>query len=154
MKPEIMQAFVSAAHEVLMQEMGEPVEPRRISLQGGPYKTREVTVIIGLAQDIEGAVILSMSKQTAVQYVARVIGEAIDELDELAQSGIGELGNVIAGRAGVVLGEKGFQTVIAPPAIILGHETTLSTLALQRLVLPVETPLGVVELQLAAKEKK
>lgn len=153
MKPDVVQAFVSAAHEVLMQEMGEPVEPQKIKLQGGPYATREVTVVIGLAQDIEGAVILSMSKATAVHYVSRVMGEQIDELDELAQSGIGELGNVIAGRAGVVLGEKGFQTLIAPPTIILGHNTILSTLGLQRLVVPVQTPLGVVELQLAAKER-
>ena len=154
MKPDVVQAFVSAAHEVLMQEMGEPAEPQKVKLQGGPYTTKEVTVIIGLAQDIEGAVILGMSTETAVRYVSRVMGEEMDELDELAQSGIGELGNVIAGRAGVVLGEKGYQTVIAPPAIILGHATVLSTLSLQRLVLPVETPLGVVELQLAAKEKK
>ncbi len=153
MKADIVQAFVGSAREVLAQEMGEPAEPQKMTLQGGPYKTGDVTVVIGLAQAIEGNVILGLSKETALAYVARVMGEPIGELDELAQSGIGELGNVIAGRAGVVLSEKGYPTVIAPPTILLGHSTLLSTLGLQRLLVPVQTPLGVVELQLAAKER-
>lgn len=154
MKADIVQAFVSSAREVLAQEMGEPVEPQKMTLQGGPYQTNDVTVVIGLAQAIEGNVILDMSKETALQYIARVMGEPAGELDELAQSGIGELGNVIAGRAGVVLSEKGYPTAIAPPMIVLGKGTALSTLGLPRLVVPVQTPLGIIELQLAAKDRK
>lgn len=153
MKTDVVQGFIGAAKEVLSQEMGEPIEPQRMVLQGGPYQTNDVTVIIGLAQDVEGAVILSMSADTALRYVSLIMGETLDVLDALAQSGIGELANVIAGRAGVWLGEKGYQTVIAPPTVILGHGTTLSTLSLQRLVVPVHTPLGCVELHLAAKER-
>lgn len=154
MKADVMQAFMSAARDVLLQEMGAPVEPQKMTLQGRPYETKDVTVLIGLAQDLEGAVILSMEMGTALQYVGHVMGEPIDELDELAQSGIGELANVIAGRAGIQLGEKGYQTVISPPTIILGNGTVLSTLSLQRLVVPVRTPLGTIEIQLAAQESK
>lgn len=154
MKADVVQAFIGAAKEVLAQEMGEPVEPQKMVLQGGLYETKDVTVIIGIAQDIKGAVILSMSKETALQYVSLIMGDTHDELDELAQSGIGELCNVIAGRSGALLGEKGYQTVIAPPTIVLGRGTTLSTLSLQRLVVPVVTPVGNVEIQLAAKERR
>jgi chemotaxis protein CheX len=82
------------------------------------------------------------------------MGEPVEVLDEVAQSGIGELANVIAGRAGVLLGEKGHQTLIAPPTIIMGEGTVLSTLGIPRLLIPVHTPLGEVELQLAAKEMR
>lgn len=153
MRTHIIQAFIGAGRDVLAQEMGEPVEPGKMKMQGGPYKTNDVTVIIGLAGDMEGSVILSMSKDTALAYVSRVMGEATAELDELAQSGVGELANVIAGRAGVTLGEKGDDVVIAPPTIIMGAGSTLSTLGLPRLILPVETPLGVVEIQLATNGK-
>ena len=61
---------------------------------------------------------------------------------------------MIGGRAGVLLSEKGYPTVIAPPTIILGQSTLLSTVGLQRLVVPVQTPLGVVEVQVAAKERR
>lgn len=154
MKADVVQAFIRAAKEVLTQELGEPIEPQRMVLQGGSYKTSDVTVVLGIAQDVEGAVILSMSTETALQYVSRIMGEALDVLDDLAQSGIGELANVIAGRACALLGERGYQTMIAPPTIILGHGATLSTLSLQRLVVPVHTPAGSMELQLAAKERK
>ena len=154
MKPEVIQAFVGAARDVLAQEMGEPIEPQKVKLQGGPYQTDEVTVIIGLAQDIEGSVILSMSLAMSCNYISSIMGEPVTELDELAQSGIGELANVIAGRAGIALGEKGHDVVISPPTILIGSKSTLSTLGLQRLVVPVITPMGTIEVQIAAKENK
>ncbi len=153
MRTEIIQAFVGAARDVLAQEIGEPVEPQKVKLQGGPYKTTDVTVLIGLAQGIEGAVILGLTTETACHYIGHIMGEPVEELDELAQSGIGELANVIAGRAGALLGERGYPTVIAPPTIILGQDTTLSMMSVPRLVVPMYTSVGVIELQLAAKER-
>ena len=151
MKNDLIQVFIGAAREVLAQEMGEPIEAGRPKLQGGAYEAGDVTVVIGLGGDIQGAVIVSMATRTALDYVSRVMGDSLDELDELAQSGIGELANVIAGRAGVKLQEKGHDVVIAPPTIIVGRGSRLSTLAAPRLLIPVETPLGLIELQLAAK---
>jgi chemotaxis protein CheX len=153
MKAYVVQAFVGAAREVLAQEMGGPVEPQRIVLQGGPYETKDVTVIIGIAQDIEGAIILSMARDTALTYVSGVMGEERTALDELAQSGVGELANVIAGRASSLLGDRGYRTLLSPPTIMIGAGTTLSTLSLQRLVVPVDTSAGCIELHLAAKER-
>ncbi len=153
MKTEVVQAFIGAVRDVLQQEMGSPIEVGKPKLQGGPYHTDDVTALIGLAQDVEGTVIISMPAATGLQYIAHVMGEEQNELDELAQSGIGELANVIAGRAGALLGEKDHAVVIAPPTMILGRGSTLSTLALPRLVVAVETPLGPVALQLAVKDR-
>ena len=153
MKAEVVQSFVTAARDVLAQEMSGPVEPQKVKLQGGPYRTQAITVIIGLTQQVEGAVILGLSDETARAYCSHIMGEPVDELDELAQSGIAELANVIAGRAGVLLGEKGFVTAIAPPTILLGAGGVLSTLSVPRLMVEVHTPCGIIDLQLAARER-
>jgi len=151
MKADIIQAFIGAACEVLVQEVGEPIEAARPKLQGGANEPGDVTVFIGLAGDIQGAVIMSMGLRTALAYVAHIMGEAGEELDALGESGIGELANVIAGRAGAVLGEKGYAVAIAPPAIMVGRGSKLSTLTAMRMLVPIETPVGLIELQLAAK---
>jgi len=150
-RAEIIQAFIGAAREVLLQEMGDPVEPGKPRLQGGPYKVGDITVVVGLAKAVEGAILLGISKSTATQYLSHVMGEPVDELDELALSGIGELGNMIAGMAAARLSEQGHEAIIAPPTLFVGGGGILTTLNVQRLVVAVETPFGTIELQLAAQ---
>jgi chemotaxis protein CheX len=79
------------------------------------------------------------------------MGQEFDEFDALAQSGIGELGNVITGRAGVLLAEAGYPSNITPPALVIGKGTLVTTLDLNRLVFPLETPVGQLEIQVVLK---
>ena len=154
MNIDLVKSAMGAAREVLLQECGMPVEQQQIKMQNGPYETKGVTVIIGLAQDVEGSIILGMSEETACAYISHAIGEPTTEIDELAQSGLGELGNVLAGRAAAKFCERGHQTAIAPPTVLIGKMGTLSTLSIPRIVTPMHTPLGMIELQLAAKERQ
>lgn len=117
MNIDLVKRAMGAAREVLLQECGMPVEQQQIKMQNGPYETKGVTVIIGLAQDVEGSIILGMSEETACAYISHAIGEPTTEIDELAQSGLGELGNVLAGRAAAKFCERGHQTAIAPHGV-------------------------------------
>jgi chemotaxis protein CheX len=96
-------------------------------------------------------VLYSMSKSTALGIVARLMGQHFEEFDALAQSGIGELGNVITGRAGVLLSEAGYPSNITPPALVVGKGTMVTTLDLNRLVFPLETEVGGLEVQVVLK---
>jgi chemotaxis protein CheX len=92
-----------------------------------------------------------MSQTTALGIVSRMLGQDVTEFDALAQSGIGELGNVITGRAGVLLAEAGFASNITPPALVIGKGTMITTLDLNRLVFPLETEVGDLEVQVVLK---
>jgi chemotaxis protein CheX len=80
-----------------------------------------------------------------------MMGQDFPELDALAQSGIAEIANVITGRAAVLLSENGFPSDLAPPMLLVGRDTLISTLDVQRLVIPMETDLGNMEVQVALK---
>jgi chemotaxis protein CheX len=80
-----------------------------------------------------------------------MMGQSFDEFDALAQSGIAELGNVITGRAAVLLAEAGFPSDLAPPMLLVGRNMLVSTLDVQRLVIPIETEMGNLEIQVALK---
>ncbi len=80
------------------------------------------------------------------------MGQEFAELDALAESGIGELGNVITGRAAVLLADAGYRSDIAPPALIIGRGTMVTTLDLNRLVVPLRTEVGDIEIQVVLKE--
>lgn len=151
MKPEIIQAFIEAARTVLAQEMGDPVEAGRIKVQGGLYRGSGLTVVVGMARGLQGLMLVGMDRQTALNYVSLVLGTPIDELGEMALSGIGELGNLIAGAAGVRLASHGLDVVIAPPTLLVGTQAMITTLGMARLVASITTPCGAVDLQIAAR---
>jgi chemotaxis protein CheX len=96
-------------------------------------------------------VMYSMSQATALGIVSRMMGQPFADFDALAQSGIGELGNVITGRAGVLLANAGYPSNITPPALVVGKGTMVTTLELNRLVFPLGTEVGELEVQIVLK---
>ena len=144
--------FVEAAFEVLEAEVGIAAQRGELSLQRSACTADEVTALIALVGDVEGMVLYGMSEATAIAMVSRILGQPFETFDELAQSGIGELSNVITGQASTRLADAGFETKISPPTLVLGEGTTISTLDFQRLVVPLHTELGELQIHLALRE--
>ena len=152
MRVEFVNPFVTAAKEVLEYELGGKTRRGNVALQKSVYTTEEVTALVGVTGQVTGMVLYSMSEGTARAIVSRMMGQEFDEFDALAQSGIGELGNVITGRAAVLLAESGYRSDIAPPALIIGRGSVVSTLDINRLVVVIETECGSIEVQVVLKE--
>jgi len=151
MKVEFVNPFLQAASEVLDSELGGEVERGTLRLQKTAFTTDEVTALVGVTGTLNGLVLYSMSQATALRIVSRVMSQEFEEFDAIAQSGIGELGNVITGRASVLLSEAGYPSNISPPAVVLGEGTMITTLDLIRLVLPLQTDVGPLEIQVVLK---
>jgi len=151
MKVEFVNPFLEAASEVLDSELGGEALRGTLRLQKTAVTTDEVTAVVGVTGTLQGLVLYSMSQATALRIVSRVMGQEFEAFDAVAQSGIGELGNVITGRAGVLLSEAGYPSNITPPALVMGEGTMITTLDLVRLVMPLETDLGHLEIQVVLK---
>jgi len=150
-KAEHLEPFLEAAREVLEQELGTVVERGRLTLAEGNHTTQEITAIVGITGRLTGLAIYGMSEATALSIVGRLLGQPMDTFDDLAMSGIAELGNVITGRAATLLSDAGLESNIAPPVTLVGAGARVSTAGIQRLVVPLATELGVIEAQLAVK---
>ena len=152
MKVEFVNPFIEAAQSVIESEVRGEVSRGPLSLHTSPYTTRDVTTMVAVTGKIQGLVLYSMPESTARGIVSAMIGQPFEELNELAISGIAELGNVITGRASIALADAGYPSKIAPPVVVIGHGTKISTLDLHRLVVPLTTRFGLVEVQIALKE--
>ncbi|MCJ7622555.1 MAG: chemotaxis protein CheX, partial [Anaerolineaceae bacterium] len=146
--------FIEAAYEVLKAEAKFEMKRGKLSLTKGPYITDEVTVIISLIGDVVGTVFYGMNSQTALQIISIILGERLDEVDALAQSGIAELGNVITGRASVKLSKSGLESTISPPTLMIGKGAMISTLDLPRLIVPLQGEPGQMIIHLALIESR
>ncbi|MCS7001824.1 MAG: chemotaxis protein CheX, partial [Dehalococcoidia bacterium] len=120
-----------------------------VSLLRSAYTNQDVTVLVGVTGDVRGVVLYCLSAQTACKFAEQMLGQQVPEFDDLAQSGIAELGNVITGAAGVHLAEAGFTFNITPPTLLIGNGTMVSTVDLPRLVIPVKTEHGPLEIHVA-----
>jgi chemotaxis protein CheX len=150
-RAEFINPFLQAATEVLESELGSTPTRGPVGLQRSPYTSDEVTAVIAVTGDVAGIVLFAMTEATACSMVSRMMGQEFEELDALAQSGIAEIGNVITGRAAVLLSEAGYSSELAPPMLLVGRNTLISTLDVQRLLIPIETDLGRIEIQVALK---
>ncbi|MCB0191139.1 MAG: chemotaxis protein CheX [Anaerolineae bacterium] len=152
MRVELFNPFIIAAGEVLNTELGVKAKRGALHLDKSDYISQDITVLISLIGDIWGVVIISLQFDTAIAIVSHMLGEEVTEFSELAQSGIGELGNVISGRAATKLAEAGYDTDISVPTMMVGQGSRISTFDIDRLIVPLETEFGVVRLALALRE--
>jgi chemotaxis protein CheX len=152
MNVKFLNPFVEAAVEVLQAECQISVQRGNLSLQKSALTTDDITVLISLIGQVQGVVLYGLSTSTGLALVSRVMGQDFAEFDNLAQSGIAELGNVISGRATVNLSKTGFASNISPPTLIQGKGVTISTLDFPRIVVPLTSEVGQVVVHLAIRE--
>jgi chemotaxis protein CheX len=152
MNVKFLNPFLEAAADVLQAEVGLPSTRGNLSLQKSSLTASEVTVLISIIGQIQGVVLYGMSVATSLAFVSRIMGQQFKELDNLAQSGVAELGNVISGKATINLSKAGFETTISPPTLLVGAGAQISTLDFSRIVVPLETKVGQMEVHLAVRE--
>lgn len=144
--------FLDAASDVLRAEVQVNVTKGSLSLQKSALTSNDVAVLINLVGQIQGVVLFEMSTKTGMAVVSRILDQEFTEFDNLAQSGIAELGNVISGRATVEMSKAGYDSTISPPTLILGSGTQISTVDFNRIVVPMTTDLGDIIVHLALRE--
>ncbi|MCE1254708.1 MAG: chemotaxis protein CheX [Anaerolineae bacterium] len=149
---KFMNPFVEAASEVLKAEVGSEVRRGTLSLQKSAMTTDDITVLISLVGQVQGVVLYGMSIETGLALVSRITEQEFSEFDNLAQSGVAELGNVITGRATIKLSESGYSSNISPPTLVQGSGMQISTLDFSRIMVPLITDYGEIMVHLALRE--
>jgi chemotaxis protein CheX len=152
MKVEFLNPFVEAIVEVLKAEVGTTVNRQDITVQKTALTTDDITVLIHLVGQIDGVVLYGMPTSTGLKLISVIMGQEFKEMDNLAQSGIAELSNVITGRATMKYSQAGYCTDISTPMVIAGKGIQISTLDFPRVLVPLETAQGPMTVHLALRE--
>lgn len=81
----------------------------------------DISAVIGLVSETEGAMVISFPQATADQIARRVLmGVADDVSEDMLRDCIGEIANVIAGRARGTLVDAQYKFGISTPTVISG----------------------------------
>ncbi len=152
LKAEFINPFLKGAFQVLESEIRCTPQKGPIGMAETALHSDEVTVLVGVTGQIKGVVMYCMSERTSKAFVGAMTGEITPVFDKMVESAVAEMGNVITGIASGLLERAGFQCRIAPPSVITGRGVIISTLAIKRLVIPIETPLGNMNIHVALQE--
>jgi chemotaxis protein CheX len=157
MRVEYINPFIEATLSIL-RELLLDIEIKRgnIYLRASTVLIKGVAVLVGLAGDVEGRVLLDMNQKTALN-VAGVMngGEEFTVMDDMVKSTIQELGNLITARAVTQLGTMGYRFDLTPPVLFTGDQMEISNnLKLEAIIVPLELgSYGTIEVNIAVRER-
>ncbi len=154
MRIDYINPFVEATYDILTEVLDDEVTKEKLALKETTQPMRGVATFVGLAGSVKGRVLIDMSKETAINIsnVMNGIDEKKTEIDELTRSTISELVNMMVGRAITKLHDLGFSFLMSTPILLSGSNMEMSNLSIEAFVVPIKTPHGEIEVNVAIKE--
>jgi chemotaxis protein CheX len=118
-----MRPFPLAAQHIFVTMLGSPCVPGQPQSKRAGHRMHDVTSIIGLSGFVTGSIAFSVTRDGAMAILQRMTGIEATEIDELVCDCVGEMANMIAGRAKVELAP--FALTLGLPQVINGHDYSL-----------------------------
>lgn len=114
----ILKAFA----EILPQIGFQDIAKNGISLEGSTLENPGILINIGVMGPLKGAILIGMSIDNAHQFASKMMmGMPVAELDELAQSALAEMGNMVCANACSLFSQTGVVGLdISPPSLLVG----------------------------------
>jgi chemotaxis protein CheX len=152
MRLEFVKLFIHSTSQVFEELLGNGIRVKRVAMKANPMAGQEVLVIIGVAGEARGRVILDMDLYTAVHLAAHMIGEPAPGMTALVRSSIAEMASMAIGRAISSINNSGTKLSMTPPTIITGSNLVSDDRSLETLVAPIMTEYGEVRVNVTLQD--
>lgn len=122
MDANLVNPFLEAIGAIMPQLGFQSVNSGKLSVKDQHMESMGVTLLIGITDDLQGNVAYNMTDQTARSIASTMMmGMQVDSLDEMAQSAVSELANMLAANASIKFESMGVNANISPPSLIIGE---------------------------------
>ncbi|SCY94308.1 chemotaxis protein CheX [Alkaliphilus peptidifermentans] len=119
MKAELINSFLKAGQDVVMQMTGIKLEIEKTYIKKPPFDKNDIAIVIGVTGELNGLTAINMSEDLALKMASTMMGGMqISSLDEISKSAVTELGNMILGNAASLLYNEGVKVDITPPQLL------------------------------------
>jgi len=123
MNVNLINPFIDSFLNVMPQLGFKEVKKQGISLKGKNIKSLGVMMILGIVGDIKGNIIYSLNVESAKQIASvMMMGAQVTELDDMAQSALSELSNMLTANASTNFSNNGMNISISTPTLMHGND--------------------------------
>lgn len=152
MDAKLVNPFIDALAAV-MPQMGFAVPTRsKMELRSQLVSSAGVSVIVGFTKEIRGNVVYNMSDETA-RYIASkmMMGMPVPVFDDMAQSAISELSNMLTANAATNITALGYDVDISTPSLSVGEGFKIKISGEQYLLVEMDIEGNKFELNIAVQ---
>ncbi len=152
MDAKLVNPFIDALTAV-MPMMGFDVPKRAgMGVQEQTCTSLGVSIIVGFTKGLRGNVVYNMSDETA-RFIASkmMMGMPVDELNEMAQSALSEMSNMLTANAATNLAAMGMEVDISTPSLTVGKDFKIKISSSQYLVVKMDIGGQIMELNIAVQ---
>jgi chemotaxis protein CheX len=120
MKVEYINPFIASLGNAFQTMLGCAVHRGPLSLKDGSSPKFDISGVIGLSGRAVGTVVLSLSEAVALKAASVMLMCETTHIDADVIDAVGELTNMVAGRAKADLEE--YQLAVSLPSVITGRD--------------------------------
>ena len=153
MREEYVNPFLAPAKLVWERELKCDLDLEEFAAVSDEFTTDDVTVVIRVKGLVEGNVLYGFDIETAKAIAGTMMGEDIDELDEIALSDLGELANMISGNAATELAAAGFFCQISPPLLLQPAGSRFTDKHTTQILVVLDSDLGPLHVRIDLAER-
>jgi chemotaxis protein CheX len=118
--------FISAFTTVMPQLGFNTVKKGALSVKGKELLSSGVIIVLGIVGAIKGNVVYAIAMEDAKKIASSMMmGMPVDELDEMAQSALSELTNMLTANAATCFADAGISIDISTPTLLHGKNISL-----------------------------
>lgn len=154
MDAKLVNPFVDAFTAV-MPQIGF-AEPKRtkMGVKAQNAVSIGVSVIVGFTKQIRGNIVYNMSEDTA-KFIAStmMMGMPIENFDDMAQSAISEMSNMLTATAATNLAGMGLEVDISTPSLSIGQNFQVKISDTNYLTVEMDLAGHLVELDIAVEQQ-
>ena len=150
MDAKLVNPFIDAFTTVMPQMGFQEPKRTKMSVKDKVAESLGVSVIVGFTKQIRGNVTYNMSEDTA-KYIAStmMMGMPVESFDEMAQSAISEMSNMLTANAATNLTAMGLEVDISTPSLSVGEKFQIKISGEQYLTVEMDLGGHPVELDIA-----
>lgn len=117
--------FLMAFQNVMPQIGFQSIKRGKLSVKGKKLQTDGILIIIGIVGDLKGNVVYSMNMDDAKKISSKMMmGMPVDEFNEMAQSALSELANMLTANASTEFSKENIGISISTPTLMYGENIT------------------------------
>jgi len=118
--------FMESFFNVMPQLGFSTVEKGKLSVKGKDLLSSGVIIIVGIVGAIKGNIVYSIDIEDAKKIASTMMmGMPVDELNDIAQSALSELTNMLTANAATRFADLGISIDISTPTLLHGNDIAL-----------------------------
>lgn len=118
--------FVQAFFSVMPQLGFDDIKKEGISLKEENLVSSGVIMTVGIVGEVKGSVVYCVNLEGAKEIASQMMmGMPVENFDEMAQSAVSELANMLTANAATFFSDMGITVDISTPTLLYGNNVSI-----------------------------